>query len=100
LNFDGENKYWSFVSGALVKSQNCLPKLSQVPKWIQVASTVGFNSFPLWGCWGVTSQYDTVTHPNPAPLLTKGIFGAFSAHFWGKKEFFAPTFPPHHLPKM
>ncbi len=26
-------------SGALVKSQNCLPKLSQVPKWIQVAST-------------------------------------------------------------
>ncbi len=39
LNFNRENKYWSFVSGALVvKSQKCLPKLSQVPKWIKVAS--------------------------------------------------------------
>jgi hypothetical protein len=38
LNFDREHKYQSFVSGALVISQNCLPKLSQVPKWIQVAS--------------------------------------------------------------
>jgi hypothetical protein len=40
LNFDIENKYWSFVSGALDKSQKCLPKLSQVLKWIQVTSKI------------------------------------------------------------
>jgi hypothetical protein len=26
-------------------------------------------------------------HPNPAPLLSGGIFGGFSAYFWGKKGF-------------
>ncbi len=38
LNF-GREKNWSFVRGALVKSRKCLPKIIQMPKWIQVTST-------------------------------------------------------------
>ncbi len=46
------------------------------------------------------SQYDTVTHPNPAPLLSREIFGGFSADFWGKKHFLlqlCPCRPPHMI---
>ena len=39
LNFGRENKCLRIVRGALVKSQKCLPKFFQAPKWIQVNSS-------------------------------------------------------------
>ncbi len=45
------------------------------------------------GFCGMTDSCNTVTHPNPTPLLPGRISGWFSGLFWGENWIFTPVLP-------